>query len=216
MFIVRHRHAANHVACAVVSAELALYVAVEFYARDAQTSDAVAQLVARTIASYSRYERGTPHSIAESLHAQLQLRRGADGLPTWMLFASVLLEPTTVEVCVAGSFRVHLLEEQKLVGTTRQHVLREDPFAGIQAPAGFEDLGEITDGIVTRCLGRPDSLPAESSVWQTGVPYRVVVCSSDFHQDREPVTYLKSADVVASGEFVPNGLIAILDRREPS
>lgn len=85
---------------------------------------------------------------------------------------------------------MHLIEDERLVASAREHILRHD-----EAPPDWPDDAKSAldlhaqGDIVTRSLGRAGSRPEETTVWTPQGPYRVVSCSADAHRNRAPEEY---------------------------
>lgn len=149
----------------------------------------------------------TPPALARALEARLGSWSGLDN-PGPLVFAGVSAHLDRVEVCTAGDLRVHLIANGRLERWTRDHILREDPQPGFP-----EDFAATMSTIVTRSLNRGGP-PPEDIVWPSRPPYRVFVCSEEYHHHEPPERY--AADIAGGPPAVPNrgshlgGLVAEL------
>ena len=148
--------------------------------------------------------------IAEVMERELLVRGRETGLDQWAFFVSAIATLSYVEICMSGPFRVHLIKDGRLVASAREHILQQDPFEdGELASIDLNTHGNV----VTRSLGDPHSRPAETTRWPISPPYRVVICTTDFHQYRAPEAYLTLLGDVGDAR-VPEwseGTVAILD-----
>lgn len=113
--------------------------------------------------------------------------------------------PESVEICIAGSLRVHLVREGDLQKVTTDHILRNDiaEFELEDLTFGHKTLGddEFVDAmgcVATRALGEnaigssKKKLLPETLVWQSTPPYQVIICSSDIHGHQPASSYFSS------------------------
>lgn len=128
-----------------------------------------------------------PCELARLIDVALRAKACESHLPSWVMFAAVSATARCVEACVAGPHRVHLVNNKRIVASTREHVLACDD----HPPGWSEDAlsrfdRTIHGSVVTRALGKTSGAFPERTTWLIRPPYQLVVCPTDFHQYREP------------------------------
>ena len=109
-----------------------------------------------------------------------------------VFYAAATLSLGKIYVCTAGSCRIHLIKNRKLVAITRDHNVIDDPVEGF-AKGNDERLLPIHLRIPTRSIGHGNnSRPPECQIWRAEGEYTVLISSSNFHDFRQPATYLDS------------------------
>lgn len=122
------------------------------------------------------------------------LLRAQNDLPVrTAIYAGVLLRRDRAYVCTAGDCRVHLVTPGRGILSTRDHNPIDDP-----GDALLEERDPIALSIYrrtyTRVLGGMTEFgrPPECVTWDACSESTVLVCSSRFHQYRQPAEYVGS------------------------
>jgi serine/threonine protein phosphatase PrpC len=122
-----------------------------------------------------------------------QNKQGADN--KGLSFTSVSLTKNMVFVCTAGYTRVHLLQNKKLIGITRDHNLVNDNDENISfgdLDVKFENCSPLFFA-QTRALGVENSnKPPELVTWEVTGNYSILLCSDKFHKFRNYSEYIES------------------------
>lgn len=136
-----------------------------------------------------------PRGVAAAVDRRL---RASDARALGPLcFAAALAGPRQVEVCTAGDLRVHLVEDERVTRVTTDHILRDD------APPDLpESARTMMPTMLTRTLGGSATTTPQSFVWAVHPPYRIVVCSDEYHRHQRPEVYWpKLAADLAAGRI---------------
>jgi hypothetical protein len=144
----------------------------------------------------------TPQDTAHTLHRKLR------DVKDFAMFSSVYVSRRRIVVCHAGPHRVHLLSDGVLIASVHEHIaMYDEAFRGNIDPRTY-------GSVVTRQLGgeSPNTAPPEVTKWSTPHSFRVVVCTNDFDNYRDPETYLPHLDKeLARGSRSPSGTLLVLD-----
>ena len=144
-------------------------------------------------------------SLAQTA-AELGGRLRADGqppLPPWVFFVAVDLTDTQITSCVAGPHRVHLIQREAIIASTREHTLVHDDPPPDWPELSKDDLS-LHGNVVTRSIGRSCSRLPEVTTWNVEGACRVVVVSAAFYQNREPSEYATTLGPGVVGEVGPS------------
>lgn len=207
-----------HVACGPRFAVHSIATAdrVEMFAveSDGRPGADLAGILSTAIGGSTREGPPLVSRVAEGLHTLLRQRAAGGEMPTWLFFAGFVVGPSTVEVCTAGSLRVHLIAGTRLVGSTRDHILRDDEVAA--NPDLPPDAVRVTPSLATRCLGAGTGAPPENVVWPMPADSaRILVCSSEWHNHADWPSYERDVERWRRRSEVPperaEGMIALLD-----
>lgn len=154
-------------------------------------------------------ERTSASQIALKTAEYLQrilLRRASEGkLPDSLEYTGIVISESSIFVSWAGSSRVHLLHQGKLVSSTAEHNLITD-FQGddklrqeIAADSATRRFAEL---VITRVLGKyADTVGAESVTWKSGVPFSLLICSEVVHDYRPAAEYVYEIDHDPGSQF---------------
>ncbi len=204
MYTLLARHGSRFANVSLSSDDRILYAVVESTVGEPVKTPLAQVLQHGLVAQQDALADGTTEAIAHSVDALLRDRNFAANCTRWLFYAAVLAGPGFVEVCTAGSLRVHMIFGSTLQRVTRNHTLQEDPEAKLlmRAPPGYEDLVDdhsLFSSVATRalgasCLGVEQALPPEYDRWPAAFPYRVLICSDDFHAHRPPEDYLSAVE----------------------
>ncbi|MBS1796145.1 MAG: hypothetical protein JSS81_19995 [Acidobacteria bacterium] len=134
-------------------------------------------------------------------------------------YVGIALSKNTVYVCTAGNCRVHLIKNDLLVSSTRDHNLIEEPVEGMGELSSEPGLALFYKCIETRqivALKSEVRHRAESIKWEPDGGFTILVCSESFHRFQEPENYIRSLlrmidENRINDETVQNGLISRID-----
>jgi hypothetical protein len=129
-----------------------------------------------------------PGSVASRLDQRLREARA--GNPSWVIFAAAAITETAVHVCTAGDLRIHLVQGDRVIRTTRDHIVRNESTEWLRKTYGEAPLDDHAT-MLTRTLGSGD-LPAETDTWPALVNGSLWLCSSEVHRFRSPEQYAAS------------------------
>ena len=144
-----------------------------------------------------------PEEFAQAIDEVLKKWKLDDGRYQVVFYAGVLLQQGSISVCTAGDIRVHLIRGGRLVATTKDHNMIDDP------PPDPDQtlkrlLPEFLLSVPTRCLdGTPNHGPPETLSWSSESRGSIVICTSQFHRYESPQSYLpRLSDVFSSSRAV--------------
>ena len=170
-------------------------------ARSSEDEERLLEILSEVVASSISRDLS---QVAAELGAKL-VADGVPPLPPWVFFAGVDLKDTQVSVCVAGPHRVHLVQGEALVASTREHTLTHDAPPPDWPELSNDDL-RFHGNVVTRSVGRSRSRLPEVTTWNVQGAYRVAVVSAGFYENREPLEYaaLLGGTPESVGEVTPS------------
>lgn len=135
-------------------------------------------------------------------------------------FVAVALRKENVFVCTAGISRVHLIRADHPIQVTRDHNLVDDFLNNSDevVDVTYERHSAVFHS-KTRMLGstNPDNKPPETLRWDVEGDYKILICSSVYHEFGDPDEYTKSllgSDLVNLSEHEKKigGFLAIIKR----
>lgn len=139
-----------------------------------------------------------PAALAAALDTSI--RAAGERGPGPISYAAARAGAAEVVICTAGDLRVHLVVDGRVERTTRDHILPSDPIPGMPP-----DTAARLQSFRTRGVGGPVPSVHETVVWPVAPPYRLVVCSDEYHRF-QPVDVYWSAlagDLAAGRDPAP-------------
>ncbi|MCD9187001.1 MAG: hypothetical protein LUM44_11250 [Pyrinomonadaceae bacterium] len=135
-------------------------------------------------------------------------------------FTGVALTKNKIFVCTAGVCRIHLVSKNKLLRFSKDHNFVND---FLDATNQQLNLNYEKDSSLflsqTRMLGsiNPDNKPPETVQWEVEDSYKILICSTTYHQFRNPIEYVDSflsSDLLNMNENETKigGFLAIIKR----
>jgi len=193
MFLINEISNAQHIeGLSLVNDRQALYVVIESNQKDPKEYEAriLSKLLLSSLnASSSDNSEPDIVNLAREMADDLERRVEQGGYPTGVFYSGVSLQRQQIKVCTAGDIRVHLIQQDKLIGVTRDHNLLSDGEA--QQAEVLKGLPiELLCNTPTRWVGNRCKLRPETLTWDIEGPYSVVLCTSQFHRYRNPEEYL--------------------------
>jgi len=140
-----------------------------------------------------------PHLMADAVERVLTRRVQAnnDSIAS-VTYAGIAANLGQIAVVTAGNLRIHLIQNRKLVETTRDHNLIDDPIAGAEVVLAGQLNEPIAESkffhsILTRQISYTDRgshHEAEAKEWLVRGNFELLVTSIDAHRFRDPSEYL--------------------------
>ncbi len=136
-----------------------------------------------------------PLAFAKSIDVSLREsnKNPREGESTEANFAAVALSNSSVFVCTAGICRVHLIQEEQLIGVSRDHNFANDLIHDLDVNRQLNVENDSVAFLVpTRTLGSEatEKKPFETLTWKVTGDYSVLISSNEYHKFRNPVEYI--------------------------
>jgi hypothetical protein len=135
-------------------------------------------------------------------------------------FTGVALTKNEIFVCTAGVSRIHLVSKNNLLRFSKDHNFVDDFLDDTNQQLNLDYEKDSSLFLSkTRMLGsiNPDNKPPETVEWEVEGDYKILICSTIYHEFRNPIEYVDSflgSDLLNmnKNETKVGGFLAIVKR----